>query len=133
MYVLASNLKVLKDNLRVWNKNCFGNVHDKVKLVEQELAKIQEKIDIEGHLDSLAQHEKLAQASLEQTLAIEELFWKDKARDNSFVEEVIPRLVFDQANSLLTSLPSDEEIYSVVFNLKRDSAIGLDGFVPIFY
>ncbi|KAI5447197.1 hypothetical protein KIW84_014883 [Lathyrus oleraceus] len=53
--------------------------------------------------------------------------------ENSLVEEVIPYLVTYQINSLLTSMPSVEEIQSVVFNLKRDSVAGLDGFGPIFY
>lgn len=54
-------------------------------------------------------------------------------QENSLVEKVIPCLVSAQINSLLTSLPSVEEIRSAVFNLKRDNVADPDGFGPIFY
>lgn len=31
MFILNQKLKLLKNKLKVWNKNTFGNVHDKVK------------------------------------------------------------------------------------------------------
>ena len=34
VYVLDKNLRILKANLKEWNKNSFGNVQEKVKLVQ---------------------------------------------------------------------------------------------------
>lgn len=31
MFILDRKLKLLKDNLKVWNKSSFGNIHAKVK------------------------------------------------------------------------------------------------------
>lgn len=41
-------------------------------------------------------------------------------QDNGLVKVVIPHIVNAQTNNLLTMLPSEEEIYNVVFNLKRE-------------
>lgn len=48
--------------------------------------------------------------------------------DNGSVDVTIPSLVSDQANALLTIIPSPIEIKEVMMNLKRDSAPGHDGF-----
>lgn len=40
MYVLASKLKILKANLKVWNHTFFGNWYDKVVQDEHDLASI---------------------------------------------------------------------------------------------
>jgi len=36
--------------------------------------------------------------------------------DNGLVDEVIPSLITDRINNLLTLLPSDDEIYHIVFS-----------------
>jgi len=54
-------------------------------------------------------------------------------QDSSLIQNSIPQLVTEQANNLLTMIPSEEEIYNVVINLNRDSAPGPDGFGAFFY
>jgi hypothetical protein len=49
------------------------------------------------------------------------------------VEEVIPPLVTDEINNLLTATPSNSEIKAAVFALNKDSAPGPDGFGAFFY
>lgn len=49
------------------------------------------------------------------------------------VEEVIPSLFTDRINSILTALPSENEIYQVAFSLNKESAPGPDGFGALFY
>jgi hypothetical protein len=49
-------------------------------------------------------------------------------QDSLLAEEVIPNLVNDDINSLLTVLPSNSEIKAAVFALNKDSAPGPDGF-----
>ncbi|GAU13228.1 hypothetical protein TSUD_245980 [Trifolium subterraneum] len=53
--------------------------------------------------------------------------------DNGLVEEVIPCLVTDRINKMLTILPSHDEIKSAVFGLNNDSAPGPDGFGAVFF
>lgn len=54
-------------------------------------------------------------------------------QDNYLVEDVIPKLVTEQTNNLLTMLPTEQEIHSAISNLRRESDAGPDGFGPIFY
>jgi hypothetical protein len=49
------------------------------------------------------------------------------------LEEVIPSLVTDEINALLTVLPSHLEIKSAVFALNKDSVPGPDGFGAFFF
>jgi hypothetical protein len=48
-------------------------------------------------------------------------------------EEVIPNLVTAEINTLMTVLPSHDEIKAAVFALNKDSAPGRDGFGAYFF
>jgi hypothetical protein len=195
MYVLNTKLKRLKDKLRIWNKEVFGNVHDYVTDAERNLQEIQAQIQNGGNTDNLMELEKIAQCNLDKALDRQHEFWKEKARinwhlegdrnttyfhrlakikntnklisslkhnnevisdhnriadhvvnhfktvfstntvlqDHLLVEEVIPNLVNDTVNDLLTMIPSIEEIKNAVFSLNKDSAPGPDGFGGFFY
>lgn len=52
MYVPDRKLKLLKNRLKDWNKNCFGDVQLKVSLAEQNLKAVQEDISVNGYTDS---------------------------------------------------------------------------------
>ncbi|KAK2424264.1 hypothetical protein QL285_034644 [Trifolium repens] len=54
-------------------------------------------------------------------------------QDSLLADEVIPNLVTDDVNSLLTVLPSHDEIKAAVFSLNKDSAPGPDGFGAFFF
>ncbi|MCI28978.1 RNA-directed DNA polymerase (Reverse transcriptase), partial [Trifolium medium] len=53
--------------------------------------------------------------------------------DSLLAEEVIPKLVTDEVNVVLTLLPSHDEVRAAVFALNKDSAPGPDGFDAFFY
>lgn len=53
--------------------------------------------------------------------------------DNGLVEQVIPSLVSIDDNSMLTNLPSMEEVRNAVFSMNNNSALGPDGFGSCFY
>jgi len=80
MYILSEKLKHLKQALKLWNVNTFGNVHNQVKNAKDKVDKIQEEIDSVGHSDDLMLAEKNAQIALEQALNIEEIFWQQKSK-----------------------------------------------------
>jgi len=48
------------------------------------------------------------------------------------VEEVIPHLIDESVNELLTKMPSKMEIKHAVFDLNKEGAPGLDGFGDFF-
>ena len=52
---------------------------------------------------------------------------------NNLVEEVIPNLVTEPINNMLTLIPSLEETYNAVFNLNKEGAPCPDGFGAIFF
>jgi hypothetical protein len=195
MYVLSEKLKRLKVELKTWNKNVFGNIHEIVKLARSKVDSIQVLLDTNGPTDLVLEQEKLAQVDLENALHMEELFWHEKSKvkwhcdgdrntayfhkiakirratnqisslrngeislnspdevnahivnhfttlfnaqtdnnDNGMVDEVIPNLITDRVNNMLTRLPTSEEIKLAVFSLNKDSAPGPDGFGAIFF
>jgi len=49
------------------------------------------------------------------------------------IDEVIPSLIIDRINDILTMIPSQEEIHNAVFSLNKDSALGPDVFGALFY
>ena len=53
--------------------------------------------------------------------------------DNGLIDEVIPHLITDRINNLLTNIPSENEIFQAVFSLNKDSAPGPDGFGALFF
>jgi hypothetical protein len=57
----------------------------------------------------------------------------DVLQDDLLVEEVIPSLIDDRVNALLTMIPSPSEIKNAVFDLNKDGAPGPDGFGAFFF
>jgi hypothetical protein len=86
MFILCSKLKRLKEHLRVWNSQVFGNVHSFVKDAEENLSSIQSQIHSNGYTDMLGDLEKSAQVKLEEALTRQEWFWQEKATVNWHVE-----------------------------------------------
>jgi hypothetical protein len=82
MQILSQKLKILKGELKIWNKNVFGNIHTTVANSVSKLDKIQQNINLNGYNDSLLQQEKNAKTELEQVLNMEESYWHEKARIN---------------------------------------------------
>ncbi|KAF1872494.1 hypothetical protein Lal_00016795 [Lupinus albus] len=80
MFVLSHKLKLLKQKLKVWNIQVFGNIHERVKRALANVAAIQEDITLRGQVEELLNQEQLAQSELLLALDVEEKFWKEKAR-----------------------------------------------------
>jgi hypothetical protein len=49
-------------------------------------------------------------------------------QDPLLADDVIPKLITEEINALITMLPSQQEIKAAVFPLNKDSAPGPDGF-----
>jgi len=80
MYVLSTKLKLLKNKLKAWNKEVFGNIHALVTEAESHLPNIQNQIHVHGHSNHLMNEENKAQTNLNDALHKQETFWQEKAK-----------------------------------------------------
>ena len=80
MYVLASKLRALKQELRNWNKSVFGDVNLVVEEAFADLDNIQQKISDLGPTDDRLKREADIDSRLHSALAHQEKFYCDKAR-----------------------------------------------------
>ena len=80
MFILQHKLKKLKIELRHWNTNSFGNVHNVVLLKQGLLLDIQQNLDTASlsDIDELLCQEKLAKEELDHALHCQYFFWKEK-------------------------------------------------------
>lgn len=54
-------------------------------------------------------------------------------QDSNLIRDVVPSLVNDITNEMLTMIPTADEIHRSVLNLNSNSASGPDGFGGIFF
>ncbi|XP_074572721.1 LOW QUALITY PROTEIN: uncharacterized protein LOC141829202 [Curcuma longa] len=78
MQKLQLKLKRLKNHLKWWNAEVFGNIHDKVRVAESDFAAAGKNFDVNPTTENKI-HMAKAQALLQKTLYMEEDFWKQKA------------------------------------------------------
>lgn len=52
---------------------------------------------------------------------------------NDLIDSVIPSLVYNDDNLMLTNIPTIDEVKNAVFNMNNNGAPGLDGFGGSFY
>ena len=85
MLRLQLKLKSLKQVFKVWNRTVFGDVDRQVRLAIDEVNRIQILIDTAGFTDDLYAQDLNAQLILTRALNYQDLLWKEKARDQSFI------------------------------------------------
>lgn len=49
MVIFNKKLKLLKKELKVWNMNSFGNIHEQVKKAEEKVEQVQFQLQISGY------------------------------------------------------------------------------------
>lgn len=64
IYRLSQKLKLLKKELKIWNKSVFGDVHLQVQKTQETLDCVQAKIDSDGCSDLLLDQQISAQFTL---------------------------------------------------------------------
>jgi hypothetical protein len=110
MHFFQQNLKYIKQQLKIWNKETFGNIlQEKLKLT-QKMEQLQQDIINEGRTDSLVQEEKHLQTQINEREIQEEILWKQKSRIRWLKEgEKIQSSSIGQwfnAGTITTSFPS---------------------------
>ena len=78
-FVLASKLKMLKEDIKKWNKESFGSVHIKKVELMNELQGLESK-ENQGLFTGEDKVRRLnAQTELEETLLLDEVSWRQKS------------------------------------------------------
>lgn len=80
MQLLTKKLMILNSELKIWNRNIFGDIHLKVSEALQKVEEVQNLISSSGFSSELHEKEIKAQLDLQQALSFEESYWKDKSR-----------------------------------------------------
>lgn len=81
LFRVTSKLKNLKQKMRVWSKECFGDIFTEKQRLEEGLAKLNLEVLKEGMNNDRFLEEKHLLHDWEEILAREEIFWRQKSRD----------------------------------------------------
>eukprot|EP00253_Pinus_taeda_P022431 PITA_22431 len=73
-------LKMLKAEIKRWNKTTFGNILKEKEQIIQEIKKTQQRIISEGRSEDLAQKEQDMESKLLERERQEEVLWRQKSR-----------------------------------------------------
>ena len=80
MYQFQQKLRFLKNHLKRWNRETFGNIFTVQQELTKELAELQQKIIIKGHTKETLDQERRIHNQLEERRKQEEIYWKQKSR-----------------------------------------------------
>ena len=81
MYQSQHKLKLIKNTIKVWNKESFGNIFKDNKKLEDRLKEIQKKGMQEGYDEELCKEEEILIAQVDQRDKQEEIHWKHKSHN----------------------------------------------------
>jgi exonuclease III len=80
MYKFQQKLKNLKQTLKLWNQNTFGNIFDAKKQLEAQMEEIQHQIRLQGLTRELKAKEISINQQIEDRKRQEEILWRQKSR-----------------------------------------------------
>ena len=75
MYKFHQQLKVLKDRIKIWNKEEFGNIFEDKHMLENQLKAIQEEVISNGYSEDLFEKEKELTSQIKAREKQEEIYW----------------------------------------------------------
>lgn len=82
LFCFIAKLKSVKQKLLQWNSQHFKNIFSFKRLIEEQLAALNDKIILEGMDQESFQRERSLLLKYEDILSKEEIFWKQKSREN---------------------------------------------------
>ncbi|XP_060190596.1 uncharacterized protein LOC132619837 [Lycium barbarum] len=146
-------LKKVKDALRIWSKNTYGNIFQQIASLEEKsrLTWFQDgdrkskffhayvkgrrkKLRVDNIQDAdgnwLTNQEEISQ---EAVRCYQKQFEEDIIPSKFGLLKHIPTLVTEDQNHTIEMLPNEEEVKEVVFALNGESACGPDGFTGLFF
>ncbi|KAL0361196.1 UNVERIFIED_CONTAM: hypothetical protein Sradi_3804100 [Sesamum radiatum] len=148
MAKLAEKLKRVKQRLKQWNKDVFGDIFSNVKAAEEVMTRAERTYDVDPTDLNLMEMNRCT-ALYQQSLSIEEDYWRQKAAVKWSLEgdrrmangstiiadslDVILSILDPMHATDLCKDPTLEEVRRVIFDMASDSIVGPDGFNARFY
>jgi hypothetical protein len=80
MFRLQKKLKHIKEKLKKWNKEVFGNIDQAKKLIEERMERLQEQCIQEGYTEERKKEENQLLQDWEARCKQEETLWRQKSR-----------------------------------------------------
>ena len=80
MHTFQLKLKELKDKIKRWNKEEFGNIMEEKKRLEQRMEELQQMDILEGIQEDRTKEEGIIINQLEERRKQEEILWRQKSR-----------------------------------------------------
>ena len=80
LYKVASKLKNVKKEVKIWNKNCFGNIFQNKTAIKEDIQKIQDKIQKDGYTPDLITEENEKLVQYHDIITKEEIYWRQISR-----------------------------------------------------
>ncbi|XP_026383372.1 uncharacterized protein LOC113278854 [Papaver somniferum] len=114
-YKLKSKILSTKKGLRDWNKTSFGNIQTNISTIRKDLADLQCNNPTETTLTSRLK------ARLEYLYNLEELYWKDKSREDEILDDLPIKFIIED-NALLSLPLTAEDIKNAVFQMGEKSS-----------
>ncbi|VFQ70835.1 unnamed protein product [Cuscuta campestris] len=131
---LLQKLKAVKQTLKKWNKDTFGNIHSKLKEAEARANQSQKEFEDFPNEENITSAQR-DNAALIVATNMENKFQAPATSipDLGNILPFIPPLISNEDNLFLTKLPDLAEVKATVWDLDPDSASGPDGFNGNFF
>ena len=83
MHAFQIKLKEMKDKIKKWNKEEFGNILEEKKCLEQRMEELHQRDILEGTQEDRIKEEGIIINQLEERRKQEEILWRQKSRVQS--------------------------------------------------
>lgn len=86
MFKVAAKLKNVLKNIKIWNKETFGNIFQNKKKVLEELKDNQDSIQADGYENVSREEESVKLTKIHDIITKEEMFWRQRSRKKKLKE-----------------------------------------------
>eukprot|EP00253_Pinus_taeda_P028889 PITA_28889 len=143
MFQFQQKLKHLKQGLKRWNHETFGNIFQAQQDLHKEMTDLQQQVITGGHTEGTLEQEQRIHNNLEERRKQEEILWKKKSRIRWLKEDRrptidritqnVPKLITEEQNELLLRPILTQEVDTAMSQLKEGKAAGPYGFTTTFF
>lgn len=128
MYGLLFKLKRLKKELKIWNKEVFGNIFSQIKRIEEKAFCLEQEVDLRNDPEDVRNLEDVYRQH-QELMNKEEHFWKQKAgcnwlidgdRNTKFFHAVVMK---KRKQNFITSIRGEDGQTITDMNLIQQSAV----------
>ncbi|XP_026409878.1 uncharacterized protein LOC113304974 [Papaver somniferum] len=128
-FQFTNKMNITRKTLSKWNREHFGNIHQQVNSLQQQLTVLQAQPhnsqaddQIQTSREEISSHLTSHFSSISSSTILEE-----------HVYSVLPTIITAEDNIILTSIPSSDDIFSSLKSMENWSSPGPEGFQAGFY